>query len=403
MASLHRQGCHDKVFTEVFRSVPGDSLNACSTDPQSLEGTPELDDEFYMRDALRLARKGLGWVSPNPMVGALIVRGGTIIGQGYHRRFGGPHAEVNALRHLTGDLKRATLYVTLEPCCHFGKTPPCVALIIEKQIGHVVVGTIDPNPLVAGKGVKALGDHGIRVRVGVLEKECRELNEVYFKYHEKGIPFITLKIAQSFDGRIATASGNSQWISSPDSLKLAHRWRAIHDGIMVGINTVLSDDPSLTVRLAKGKNPHRLILDSRLRIPLESKVLSDGKASQTLVLTTNRASPDRIQKIQGLGAGVIVVTANPQKQVDLGEALRILANEGLTSILVEGGAGLTTSFLQARLVDKLLVVIGPKIIGKGIEAVGDLSISDINQAIRLSVEKTERVGEDLVFTAKLHS
>ncbi len=353
-----------------------------------------------MKQALRLARKGLGRVSPNPMVGAVVVRGETIIGKGYHRRFGGPHAEVNALGNVKEEPKGATLYVTLEPCAHYGKTPPCVDLIIAKGIVRVVVGTMDPNPLVAGRGIKELRDHGIQVTVGVLEGTCRELNQGFFKCCETGVPFVTLKIAQSLDGRIATMSGSSRWISSAESLKLAHHWRAMHDGIMVGIGTVLRDDPSLTVRLVKGQNPRRLIVDSTLRVPMKAKVLSDNSAP-TIILTTRQANPGRIKEVEALGVRVFQVDTNPQGGVDLGSALRVLAREGINSILVEGGARLATSLLKARLVDRLLSVIGPKIIGEGIEAVGDLGIKEISQAIPLSIEKTRRVGADLVVVAKI--
>ncbi len=342
----------------------------------------------------------MGRVNPNPMVGALVTQGETVIGKGYHREFGGPHAEVNALGDLMGEAKGATLYVTLEPCCHHGKTPPCVELIIEKEVGRVVIGTTDPSPAVSGKGIQRLKDHGIRVDVRVLEKECRELNEVFFKYYEKGLPFVTLKMAQSLDGRIATARGDSRWISSPDSLKLAHRWRSNNDGVMVGVDTVLSDDPSLTVRVVKGKNPLRLVVDSRLRIPLTSRVLSDGNPSKTIVLTTDRADPKQVKKIENVGAGVLLVKADRRGQVDLREALKRLSDEGMMSVLVEGGARLATSLLKSGLVDKLMVIIGPKIIGQGVEAVGDLGVSDLDEALSFSIEKTRRVGDDLVVTAR---
>lgn len=361
-----------------------------------------MDDQSYMKEALRLARRGLGRVSPNPMVGALVVRGETIIGKGFHRNFGGPHAEVNALARVKGEPKGAILYVTLEPCSHHGKTPPCVDLIIEREIGGVVVGTKDPNPQVAGRGIRALRDHGIQVTVGVLEAECRRVNEAYFKYFETGLPFVTLKMAQSIDGRIATKEGGSRWISSIDSRKLAHRWRANHDAIMVGIGTVLRDDPSLTVRLVKGRNPRRIIVDSTLRIPVKSRVLSDANAPTT-ILTTLHADPRRIEKVEAVGARIFQVEANPQGRVDLRAALQMLATEGITSILVEGGATLATSFLRAGLVDRLVVVIGRKIIGKGIDAVGDLGITDLNRALSFSIEKTRRVGEDLVVVARMHS
>jgi len=370
-------------------------------EPQTLEHTTRLDDEFYMKEALRLARKGLGSVSPNPMVGALVVEGDKIIGRGYHKKFGGPHAEVNALESVKGKPKGSTLYVTLEPCSHYGKTPPCVDLIIKKQIRRIVIGAEDPNPLVAGRGIGILTDNGIHVTVGVLKQQCRELNASFFKYHEKGLPYVTLKMAQSLDGRIAAKNGSSQWISSPGSLKLAHRLRARHDGVMVGIDTVITDDPSLTVRLVKGKDPLRLILDSHLRVPLRSKVLSDGNASCTVIVTTHHADTRKIEGVQSLGARVLSVKANPHGQVDLMAALRKFAGEGITSILVEGGAKLSTSLVKAGLVDKLVVVIGPKIIGKGIEALGDLGISEIDDALGLSIEKIRRVGEDLVVVAKM--
>jgi len=359
-----------------------------------------LDDQSYMKAALRLARRGMGWVSPNPMVGAVIVRGEKVIARGYHRRFGGPHAEAEALSSVEGKLKGATLYVTLEPCCHYGKTPPCVDLIIEKGIGRVVIGTEDPNPLVAGKGIRKLLDHGVRVTVGVLEGPCRALNEPHFKYFETGLPLVSLKIAQSLDGRIATKNGSSQWISSPDSRRLAHRWRATHDAVMVGIGTVLSDDPSLTVRLVRGRNPRRIIVDSRLRIPVTSRVLSDGNPSLTTVLTTPRADAKSIEDLRRLGARVIPVSPNPQGRVDLRTALRILSQEGITSVLVEGGAALATSLFRERLVDRLLIVIGPKIIGEGIDAVGDLGTANLTQALGFTIEKTSRVGPDLVVVAR---
>ena len=360
-----------------------------------------MDDESYMKEALRLARKGLGRVSPNPMVGAVVVRDDRVIGKGYHRLFGGPHAEVNALEGLEDEAKGATLYVTLEPCCHYGKTPPCADLIIKKQIGRVVIGTEDPNPLVAGRGIKILKDHGIAVDVGVLRRECHELNAPFFKYFERGLPFITLKMAQSLDGRIATRQGSSRWISSPASLRLAHRWRAIHDAVMVGVDTVIADNPSLTVRLVRGKSPFRLVLDSHLRIPLESRILVDGHVARTLVVTTDQADPHRCEKIQERGGRVLTVQSNSTGQVDLTAALQRLAGEGITSILVEGGAKLSTSFVKARLVDQLLLVIGPKIIGEGIDAIRDLGIADMNQAVRLSIQKVRRVGDDLIVMATI--
>lgn len=264
-----------------------------------------------------------------------------------------------------------------------------------------MIGTEDPNPLVGGRGIKILRDHDVSVDVGILRHQCRELNAPFFKYFERGLPFITLKMAQSVDGRIATRQGRSQWISSPASLRLAHRWRTIHDAVMVGIDTVIADNPSLTVRLVKGKSPFRLVLDSRLRIPLKSRILADGHVTRTIVVTTDQADPQKVRRVQALGARVLPVRASPHGRVDLMAALRRLAGEGITSILVEGGAKLSTSFVKARLVDQLLLVIGSKIIGTGIEAMGDLGISDMNQAVRLSIDKIRRVGDDLIVMAKI--
>ena len=223
-------------------------------------------DEFFMRRALTLARRGLGRTSPNPMVGAVLVRQGEIVGEGYHRRYGGPHAEVEALRDAGENIAGATMYVTLEPCCHRGKkTPPCLDALLGRGLARVVIGTIDPNPEVSGRSVRALEGTGIETTVGVLEEECRRLNEAYFKYIQTRIPFVTLKVAQTLDGKIASSTGDARWISSEASRRLAHRLRSVHDAVLVGIGTVLADDPLLTVRLARGRNPLRVIVDSTLR------------------------------------------------------------------------------------------------------------------------------------------
>ena len=227
--------------------------------------------------ALRLARKGEGCVSPNPMVGAVIVRDGRIIAEGYHRRCGENHAEINAIENATEPIAGATFYITLEPCSHYGRTPPCVDALIACRPGRVVIGTTDPNPKVSGKGIQALERHGIETKVGVLAEACRQLNEVFFKYIRTGIPFVTVKFAQTLDGRIATATGHSRWISSPPSLRFAHRLRSLHDAILVGSGTVLRDDPELTCRLVRGRNPLRIVVDSQLRSSPEARIFNGGK------------------------------------------------------------------------------------------------------------------------------
>ena len=360
-----------------------------------------MNDEYYMRKALALARRGLGKTSPNPVVGALIVKNGDIVGQGYHRRFGGPHAEVNAIRDAGRDITGATLYVTLEPCCHLKKkTPPCLDAILKHDWSRVVVGTPDPNPQVNGRSIEALKQRGIETRVGVLEEECRRLNEVYFKYIRTGVPFITLKFAQTLDGRIASATGDSRWISSSPSLKLAHRLRSLHDAVLVGVGTVLADDPQLTVRLVKGRNPLRVVADSTLKTPLTAKALADQKSAPTVLATTKRADPGKLSAMENAGIEVVVVAEEKGGRLDLSDLFRKLGERGISSVLVEGGAGLITSVLRDRLADRLVVIVAPRIMGKGIEAVGDLDITDVRQALALSFVKTFRSGDDLVIEAR---
>jgi diaminohydroxyphosphoribosylaminopyrimidine deaminase/5-amino-6-(5-phosphoribosylamino)uracil reductase len=360
-----------------------------------------MRDEDYMREAIRLARRGLGRTSPNPMVGAVIVRDGRVIGRGYHRRYGENHAEINAIQDARENVSGSTIYVNLEPCSHHGKTPPCLDAIIGHQFGRVVMGTHDPNPLVNGKSEAVLRQNGIEVRAGVLEEECRLLNEAYFKYISTGLPLVTLKFAQSLDGRIATATGNSRWISSEKFRRLAHRRRAASDAVMVGIDTILADDPQLTVRLVRGKNPVRVILDSRLRIPLEAGVITGGEVAPTIIATTSRADAAKKARLGEMGIEVLVVPESGGGEVDLKSLLGLLGGKGITSVLVEGGAGVITSFLRQGLADKMMVAIAPRIIGQGIEAVGELDIAEVSRSLRLSFNKVYRCGEDLVVEARL--
>jgi len=355
-----------------------------------------------MKQALRLARKGRGKTSPNPMVGAVIVKDGRIIGSGYHHHFGGNHAEIDAFQSATEDVTGATLYVTLEPCCHYGKTPPCVDAIIRHNIGSVVIGTADPNPLVNGKSIEILKQHGIETRVGVLAAECRSLNEAYFKHITTGLPLVTIKFAQSLDGRIATGSGSSRWLASPPSRKLAHQLRAASDAIMVGIGTVLMDDPELTVRLVRGSNPVRVILDSGLSIPWQAKVLAGQETAPTIVATTPGADKNKLRRLQEMGIEVLVTDEDEAGQVDLGQLLKMLGQRGIASVLVEGGAAVITSLLRLKLADRLLIITAPKIMGRGIEAVGELNISDVNQALKLTVERLYRRGEDIIIEARVN-
>jgi len=360
-----------------------------------------LNDESFMKRALRLARKGEGWVSPNPMVGSVIVRNNRIIGEGHHRKFGQAHAEINALESVTESAEGSTIYVTLEPCSHYGKTPPCVDRLIACRPQRVVIGTADPNPLVAGKGIEALQRSGVPVSVGVLEEACRQINEAFFKFIQSRTPFVTLKYAQTLDGRIATATGHSRWISSLPSRRFAHRLRHAHDAIMVGIGTVLSDDPELTVRLVRGKNPLRIVLDSRLRIPLTSHILQDQGTAGTLLVATDRADGEKLARLRDLGIDVLILPADPSGRIVLPSLFRELGTRNIASVLVEGGSGVLTALLAEDLADRLVAIVAPKIAGKGIEAVGDLNITDMKSAIGLIFRRTYRKGDDLIIDARL--
>jgi len=353
-----------------------------------------------MRMALRLARRGQGMTSPNPMVGAVIVKDNRIIGRGYHHRFGEKHAEINAIESAREDIAGSTLYVNLEPCCHQGKTPPCVDAVIQHNISRVVIGMFDPNPQVNGKSVEILQQHGIETTVGVLEEASRSLNEAHTKYSTTGLPLVTVKLAQTVDGRIATSTGNSQWISSAESLNLAHQLRAASDAVMVGSGTILADDPRLTVRLVRGRNPTRIVLDSRLRTPLTAKVLTEQDIAPTVIATTTRASEKKVARLRDMGIEISVIKEDRRGEIDAVQLLRTLGQRGIASVLVEGGSRVVTSLLRLKLVDRLVIIIAPSILGRGIEAVGELDIRDINQAIRLSFTRTYRMGTDLIIEAR---
>jgi diaminohydroxyphosphoribosylaminopyrimidine deaminase/5-amino-6-(5-phosphoribosylamino)uracil reductase len=353
-------------------------------------------DEKYMRRALGLARRGVGKTSPNPMVGAVIVKGGRIIGEGYHRGFGKDHAEVDALKHAKEDVAGATLYVTLEPCRHYGKTPPCTDAIIKSKIGRLVIGMLDPDPRMQGGSVKLLEQKGIKTTVGVLESDCFKLNEKYIKHRTSGVPYVTIKFAQTLDGRIATAQGNSRWIASPPSLKLAHKLRATNDAILAGVNNVIKDDPELTTRLVKGRNPLRIILDSKLRIPLDAKVLTAQDKAKTIVAATPAAAKEKRAALQKMGIEILIVPADKDGRVDLKKLLNTLGGREITSLLVEGGGEVFTSFLRLGLWDKVVAIIAPKILGKGTDTVGELNITDLSKALKLKFTRVYRSGEDIV-------
>jgi diaminohydroxyphosphoribosylaminopyrimidine deaminase/5-amino-6-(5-phosphoribosylamino)uracil reductase len=360
-----------------------------------------MPHEHYMKRALDLARRGLGKTSPNPMVGAVIVKDGRIIGEGYHRRFGGKHAEVDAIERATEDVSGSTMYVTLEPCCHHGQTPPCTDAILASKIKTVVIGMLDPDTRVSGRSVEMLRKNGINCTVGIMEKECRALNEVYIKHRSTGLPFITIKYAQTLDGRIASSTGHSRWISSPPSHKLAHKMRSLHDAVLVGIGTVIRDNPQLTVRLVKGISPHRVILDSKLRIPPEAVVLTEQDIAAATIATTPSAPTARLKVFQKMGIEVLVIPPDGQGDVDLRQLLKVLGERNITSILVEGGAETITSFIRLSLADRLVVFTAPRIMGRGVEAVGELDVTEVERAIKLTFERIYRSGDDIVIEARV--
>ena len=356
-----------------------------------------IENERFMKRALSLSERARGQTSPNPLVGAVLVRDGRIVGEGYHRRAGAPHAEVVALDRA-GDLAEgAVLYVTLEPCCHYGRTPPCVDRIIERGVAEVVCSLIDPDPRVSGRGIGKLREAGIEVRLGVLEEAARKTNKVYLKYITTGMPFVILKLAQSLDGRIATRSGDSKWITGEQARRFVHRLRSQADAVMVGVDTVIRDDPQLNVRWVKGKHPLKIVLDSRVRIPMAAQVFG---GERTILATTERSSEEKRRLVEGKGAQVWVL---PERggHVSITEVMRKAGREGITSILIEGGSKVATSALTAGVVDKLLIFIAPKLIGAGTEAVGDLGIARIEDAIELEDVKLRRVGEDVLCSAMI--
>ena len=356
-----------------------------------------MSDEIFMREALRIAKNALGRTSPNPLVGAVVVKDGKIIAEGWHRQAGTPHAEVHAL-NMAGDLAAgATLYVTLEPCSHFGRTPPCVNKILDSGIKRVVAAMEDPNPAVAGRGFEILRSNGVEVETGLLENEARKLNEVFLKWITRKMPFVTLKFASSLDGKIKTVGGESQWISGAESRKFTHRLRDIHDAILVGIGTVLADNPSLTTRLIAGKNPIRIIVDSRARTPLNANVVTD-KSARTIIAVTKNAPSDKISALKA--CGVEIITAGDGERVDLKILMEQLAAREITSVLIEGGGEIHFSMLKAGLVDKIFAFIAPKILGGDgkLTAVTGFGFEKLAEAVKIKEFNAEKLGEDILLS-----
>ena len=359
-------------------------------------------DEKYMRLAMQLAGNAIGRTSPNPLVGAVIVKDNRVVGCGWHRKAGTPHAEVHALNQA-GELARgADVYVTLEPCAHYGKTPPCSKALVEAKVKNVYGGLLDVNPKVAGKGFKILEDAGIHVEYGFLQDELRKQNEVFFKWIEHKKPFVVLKAAMTLDGKIATAIGQSKWITNETSRAYGYKLRDIYDGIMVGINTVIEDNPMLTARVDGGKNPIRIVVDSSLKIDINANVVQD-KSAKTIIATTDKADKDKILKLQAQDVDVIVVDKDKNDKVDIEKLLDILGQKNICSILVEGGATLSGSFVARKLVDKVYFFIAPKIVG-GKEAktpVAGTGILNLQEALALKDIQIEKLEEDILIIGRV--
>jgi len=350
-----------------------------------------------MHLALRQAVKGRGKTSPNPMVGAVIVKNGEIIGKGYHKAPGRDHAEVDAIKKAKGKTKGATLYVTLEPCNHTGRTGPCTEAIIEAGIKRVVIPLKDPNPLVNGNGIRRLRKAGIKVDNGILKEEASILNDAYIGYYQNKRPYIILKEAQSLDGRIATLSGDARWISGPEAQRLAHSLRAEVDAVVVGMNTVIKDNPRLTVRNVKGDNPYRIVLSGSLDFPPRTKLLTDNKDYKTIIASSAKALAKFVKNKKRSNLIFWDVKLSRNGDVDLKDFITKAYDFGFRYLLVEGGGQLAASFIKAGLVDKYIFITAPIIIGDGINTVGALNAAKITDAVKFRETAFFQMGDDMVF------
>jgi diaminohydroxyphosphoribosylaminopyrimidine deaminase / 5-amino-6-(5-phosphoribosylamino)uracil reductase len=354
-------------------------------------------DEQFMRLALREAVKGIGFASPNPLVGAVAVKHGKLLAKAYHKKFGAKHAEIALIEKLTpAQTRGATIYVNLEPCCHVGKTPPCSLALISAQVKRVVVGHVDPNPLISGKGIAQLKRAGIEVDVGVLEEDARKINAPFLTYITQKRPWILLKVAQSLDGRIALANGHSRWITGEKARVEVHRLRSQLDAVMVGSQTVIEDDPELTVRHIHGRNPLRIIIDSMLRISPQAKILHEADRQRTWIIHTPQASAKKQKRMRETGATLLSCPAGSNGKVNLQSAMELLAQQGVTSVFVEGGGTLHASFMRAGLYDKFIVAIAPKVIGAdGKPAIWELGFTELTEVPQFRVTRSRHLGEDL--------
>lgn len=349
-----------------------------------------------MKRALTLARRGVGKTSPNPAVGCVIVQNNAIVGEGWHKKAGTPHAEVHALRQAGEKARGAEVYVTLEPCSHFGKTPPCADALVAAGVSAVFVGMIDPNPHVSGKGVKILRAAGIEVVSGVLQDECISINRPFIKHISTGMPYLILKSAMTLDGKTATASGDSKWITNEKSRLYVHRIRGMVDGIMVGVGTVVADDPQLTCRMpGKGRDPVRIVVDSRLRIPLQARILHQESEAKTFIAAVLPDS-EKMNQLKDLGVEVLVCKER-EGRVDLADLMKKLGAMGIQSLLLEGGRELAGEAMRLRLIDKYLLFYAPKLVGgDGIGLFAGKGVERMDDAPRLNNIQIRRFGHDLM-------
>ena len=355
-----------------------------------------MNDEFYMQRAIELAKRGEGFVSPNPLVGAVIVKDGKIIGEGWHERCGELHAERNALKNCKEPTQGSTIYVTLEPCCHYGRTPPCTKAIIEAKISRVVIGSRDPNPLVSGKGAEILRKAGIEVIEDFMRDECDKLNPIFFRYITTKLPYVSLKYAMTADGKIATYSGKSKWITNEFSRNDVHRLRKKHRAIMVGIGTILTDNPMLNCRIENGRNPIRIVCDSKLRIPLDCNICKTANEISTLVVSAIE-NPEKQSELEKMGVKTLILPDKNGK-VDLKKLMQYLGEKSIDSVLIEGGGTLAYSALQSKIVSHIYSYIAPKIFGgenakTPVESVG---VETPDDCFKLKRTNVRELGSDIL-------
>lgn len=350
-----------------------------------------ISHKKYMELTIKLAEKGKGSTSPNPMVGCIIVKRGRIVGKGYHKKAGEEHAEILAINDAGKKAINSTMYTNLEPCSHWGRTAPCTERIVEAGVREVIIGMKDPNPLV--DGFRELKARGLKTKIEILEKEAKKLNEVYIKYMKAKKPFVVVKVAMTADGRIATKTGDSKYITSKEARTYVHQLRTEVDAVMVGLNTVLRDNPELTPRLSKGKDPMKIVVDSKLKIPKNCKLMKNP--STLIIATTTKAVKSRVKELQQKGV-TIIITKLKNGMVDLEDLMKQLGKHEITSVMIEGGSELNSSAIKSGVVDKILIFTAPKIIGNGLSAIGNLGIKKIDKAIEIKNPVCKRIGKDML-------